>query len=805
MERKRRERINNSLEQLAMLLKEANLVAKDKPVAKLEKADILELTVRYLRQTPRGDGHQPSEDTGDKDSSSDEDQRQKDVVMETKESLPLASNISSSNSLLCEESSSDYKNSASFEEGNLVIDETPISNSEEEEEEDNDYKKGFIKCLSEVKEATETMEDFKYLRERLISQLETAAKNCPQNIDQIKSIETLPRGTKRGNCEISNHENPSTLSKRTKVQNTTMTNDCIKDQENSVSGFTLVPMRLADGNVAFLLQGNSKPPSPELNENIKLMNDNFENDNLPSSRKNISENTLCEKSRQQISASIAQNKLTIPASWTKPIDIAKKIVNQNGESNSLQTSHPVLSALHSQNQVILPKKPLQRHLEQNPNNISAYKFNAKGTTGVIRSAKIIPRVKTVTLPVGTGTLPVGTSALPVGTGALPVGTRALPVGTSTLPVGTRALPVGTSALPVGTGALSVGTGACSSLSNNVSGITSSKSTTATNSMQFISNVPSTSIILPNSFNYNSPLNVSNIDSSLASLNHNKFVHIVKTNQSFTNIENSTKQGAVPITFNPNYNLPIINDNKVSQLPVVQNTPILYTPINTYNSPVSSVLQSQSQHNKSMPTTLNSSSPLILSESSPHHDLVVHSSCPKVNNQTITIYPPSPPPSVSLSVDQWTPNSPPYDSQSYASSTQQTYTVLSSPIPSYSSEPNVLLPSHNAPHPQQSSNNLYPRSSSSVPVMSTSLGEHHLGGHKGFNNSTRYHRNGGVHYNLVDQAQEDEFIDVENDPNDVPRPRLNGTLYKDIDRRTFHQRAILGDMEDEINGDVWRPW
>ena len=48
MERKRRERINNCLEQLAIFLKEVNLVAPDKPVAKIEKADILELTVRHL-------------------------------------------------------------------------------------------------------------------------------------------------------------------------------------------------------------------------------------------------------------------------------------------------------------------------------------------------------------------------------------------------------------------------------------------------------------------------------------------------------------------------------------------------------------------------------------------------------------------------------------------------------------------------------------------------------------------------------------------------------------------------------------
>ena len=49
MERRRRERINSSLEQLAVLLKEANLVAKDKPLDKLEKADILELTVRHVK------------------------------------------------------------------------------------------------------------------------------------------------------------------------------------------------------------------------------------------------------------------------------------------------------------------------------------------------------------------------------------------------------------------------------------------------------------------------------------------------------------------------------------------------------------------------------------------------------------------------------------------------------------------------------------------------------------------------------------------------------------------------------------
>ena len=49
IQRRRRERINNSLKQLALLLKDANLVSKDKPLAKMWRADILEMVVQCLK------------------------------------------------------------------------------------------------------------------------------------------------------------------------------------------------------------------------------------------------------------------------------------------------------------------------------------------------------------------------------------------------------------------------------------------------------------------------------------------------------------------------------------------------------------------------------------------------------------------------------------------------------------------------------------------------------------------------------------------------------------------------------------
>ena len=51
MERKRRQRINDSLETLkSILLESKSLVPESSKTAKLEKADILELTVQYVQQ-----------------------------------------------------------------------------------------------------------------------------------------------------------------------------------------------------------------------------------------------------------------------------------------------------------------------------------------------------------------------------------------------------------------------------------------------------------------------------------------------------------------------------------------------------------------------------------------------------------------------------------------------------------------------------------------------------------------------------------------------------------------------------------
>ncbi|CAL4079812.1 unnamed protein product, partial [Meganyctiphanes norvegica] len=77
MEKKRRERINSSLNELALMLTEAKLVkpeAGNKPL-KLEKADILELTVKHLQvlknrlkadaacEEPSDDQHMDTQDT----------------------------------------------------------------------------------------------------------------------------------------------------------------------------------------------------------------------------------------------------------------------------------------------------------------------------------------------------------------------------------------------------------------------------------------------------------------------------------------------------------------------------------------------------------------------------------------------------------------------------------------------------------------------------------------------------------------------------------------------------------------------
>ncbi|KAK3581673.1 hypothetical protein CHS0354_030658 [Potamilus streckersoni] len=49
IEKKRRDRINNSLEQLKSILLE-NVIKTDTPISRLDKADILEMTVKYIKQ-----------------------------------------------------------------------------------------------------------------------------------------------------------------------------------------------------------------------------------------------------------------------------------------------------------------------------------------------------------------------------------------------------------------------------------------------------------------------------------------------------------------------------------------------------------------------------------------------------------------------------------------------------------------------------------------------------------------------------------------------------------------------------------
>ena len=189
MERKRRERINNSLSELASLLTEARLVKQEQgKTPKLEKADILELTVKHLHCL-----------------------KHKDLDITTIQTEETNKKVNSSG--------------------------------------ESGYKEGFTKCMGVVEEALSSTES-KNLKERLINHLSSCLKSLPapntnDDSDKLCNEHNLPPTPVSSPERISSPDihDESSQSNSSKEENTAQ--------------LTLIPAKLPDGGVAFLLQGDA--------------------------------------------------------------------------------------------------------------------------------------------------------------------------------------------------------------------------------------------------------------------------------------------------------------------------------------------------------------------------------------------------------------------------------------------------------------------------------------------------------------------------------------------------------------------
>ncbi|KAF2362912.1 Myc-type basic helix-loop-helix (bHLH) domain [Trinorchestia longiramus] len=242
MERKRRERINSSLEQLALLLKEAKLVAADKPVAKLEKADILELTVRHLKSVRRINFT----------SGGVADNRvKKEPEHPSNDGNPA---IQENSKLVIEENSENQNEVHAYAKAQAdeICRGEELHKASSEKTSDSNYLEGFHKCLTEVRQATESAQEFCALKERLFDHLDSCLHNLTLDTTSREKMGSGKRALSQGNdCETKAKKKRKRCDKEIQhPPNASMT--------EVPSELTLVPMQLTDGRVAFLVHGDAK-------------------------------------------------------------------------------------------------------------------------------------------------------------------------------------------------------------------------------------------------------------------------------------------------------------------------------------------------------------------------------------------------------------------------------------------------------------------------------------------------------------------------------------------------------------------
>ena len=349
MERKRRERINHSLEQLAILLKEAELVAPDKPVAKIEKADILELTVRHLKGVKE---QLASQQTEEKTADSTSGDHKKDVPTQTPDAQPINSSKTSLTDTI-----------------------SPKSLSSTDKVGLDGYFEGFIKCFAEVREAFSSGEEYDSIKKKLVAHLENRLASLSPG---EKSTAAEPKKILKRKFSEDVISSPAKKKKikKEKSANVEMATSNPTNIPNNNSNLTLIPMRLTDGGVAFLLQGDTNLLA---GDNLAL--DNTENSNKKFEASKIPcQNMSNNKIHQKIAIPAISKKKELPKSSVKPFLISGKGENKINDGKTL---------IVNQSDVNLKCRTISV-------SNSCYSISINPTEN---NSKFPSRVKTVTLPV----------------------------------------------------------------------------------------------------------------------------------------------------------------------------------------------------------------------------------------------------------------------------------------------------------------------------------------------------------------------------------------------------------------------
>ncbi|XP_063588886.1 proteoglycan 4-like [Penaeus indicus] len=271
MERKRRERINTSLNDLASLLAEAQMVKTEggKPT-KLEKADILELTVKHLqrlterrRGCPRKDVGPESADEGKGTSSRSCEGQVKDAspevsrggdggVMEAKEgTTPQEGTTKTSEAL------GQVPKGAEAKDTRLQPDEnSPEGPKENLALKDANYMLGFRKCMTAIDGLMRQSADHpqENVGPRLLQHLADYLNGLGENRCPSPRAPLAPIKQEEGVANGSQEPPPSRVSEATST-----TAEATTSTTQQVTGLTLVPTRLPGGGLAFLVQGGLDP------------------------------------------------------------------------------------------------------------------------------------------------------------------------------------------------------------------------------------------------------------------------------------------------------------------------------------------------------------------------------------------------------------------------------------------------------------------------------------------------------------------------------------------------------------------
>ena len=400
MERKRRERINSSLEQLAHILKEEKLVAADKPVAKLEKADILELTVQHLKGMKHYDLFKHSSDSTDNvinsstspfptETNYTKNKHSTDVCKHSDLNIRPTEDDQHKVLELCKSSPvNDLQNGVLSNDelenkisNKLSKKETNIENSLSMKE--KGYSEGFYTCLKEVHHAIENSDQYYDIKNRLLSHLDNYVNKTSTHVDN-PTVKNVNKRIKREHSTCTEMTKPNKKLKRHTAEEITSLPVPAKNK------FALIPVQLVDGTSAFLLQGdtgiltanhksNDKAKDPEKTVSKAIAPTPINHGML--SKNNFSHNVantkmdkLCEPYVNKYSI-VKNDRLT----RTSEINSSKLVVyssRTDGKGGVPSLNHSVYS-----------------------NELNSEHYSISIDTN-LHKAKEIPKIKTVTLPVG---------------------------------------------------------------------------------------------------------------------------------------------------------------------------------------------------------------------------------------------------------------------------------------------------------------------------------------------------------------------------------------------------------------------